>query len=182
MKHNRSGILPRAEYAVGKGVRSLSLVLAVFGGLLLNAIAAMTVVSVTGRYFTFIGLRPITGDYEMLQMGAAIAVCSFLPWCQLKRGHVTVDVFVGIGPGWLQRATQLLGDLVITAIAAVLLWRFWLGMDEMVSNGQESYLLGLPIWYGYVGGVVGMILFLTVSLYTVWRDINDLMTGEESAV
>lgn len=161
-------------------MRLLALVLAVLGGLLLTAIAAMTVVSVTGRYFTFVGLRPITGDYEMLQMGAAISICSFLPWCQLMRGHVTVDVFVGIGPDWLQRATQLAGDTVIAAIAAVLLWRFWLGMGEMIANGQESYLLGLPIWYGYVGGVVGMILFLLVTLYTVWRDINDLMTGEES--
>jgi hypothetical protein len=39
----------------------------------------------------------------------------------------------------------------------------------------------LPIWYGYVGGAVGMVLFLIVSLYTVWRDVNDVMTGQESA-
>ncbi len=61
----------------------------------------------------------------------------------------------------------------------MLLWRFWLGMGEMITNGQETYLLGLPIWYGYVGGIVGAILFLVVSLFTVWRDINDLASGQE---
>ncbi|MEM7026579.1 MAG: TRAP transporter small permease subunit, partial [Pseudomonadota bacterium] len=76
--------------------------------------------------------------------------------------------------------TESTAELLITVIAVVLLWRFWLGMHEMISNGQETYLLGLPIWYGYVGGVIGMCLFLIVSLYTVWRDINDIASGTES--
>lgn len=175
----RTGILPGAERQVGRLIRLLALTLAILGGLLLSALALMTVASIVGRALIPVGLRPITGDFEMVEMGCAVAIFSFLPWCQLTRGHVTVDVFVGLGPRWLLRFTQLTGDLVVTAIAGVLLWRFWLGMGEMITNGQETYLLGLPIWYGYVGGIVGAILFLVVSLFTVWRDINDLASGQE---
>ncbi|MEM6662018.1 MAG: TRAP transporter small permease [Pseudomonadota bacterium] len=180
MPATRAGLLPGVETRVGKVIRFLAKALAILGGLLLTALAVMTVISVIGRSLTFIGLRPITGDFEMVEMGCAIAICAFLPWCQLTRGHVTVDIFVGLGPRGLHRFTQMTGDLIVTAIAAVLFWRFWLGMGEMISNGQETYLLGLPIWFGYVGGIVGIGLFLIVSLYTVWRDINDLATGVET--
>lgn len=176
----RAGILPDLERKTGAAIRVLALILAISGGLLLTGLALMTVVSIVGRALIPLGLRPVTGDFEMVEMGCAVAIFAFLPWCQYSRGHVTVDVFVGLGPRWLFRFTQLTGDIVITLIAAVLLWRFWLGMSEMISNGQETYLLGLPIWYGYVGGIVGAILFLAVSLYTVWRDINDLASGQES--
>lgn len=178
----RAGFLPGVEEQIGRLIRRLALVLAILGGLLLTGLALMTVASIIGRALIPFGLRPISGDFEMVEMGCAVAIFAFLPWCQLTRGHVTVDVFVGLGPRWLHRFTQLTGDIVIALIAAVLLWRFWLGMGEMISNGQETYLLGLPIWYGYVGGIVGAILFLVVSLYTVWRDINDLASGQEREV
>ena len=177
---HRGGVFPGLEKRVGRVVRALALAIAILGGLLLTGLAVMTVASIVGRVLIPLGLRPISGDFEMVELGCAVAICSFLPWCQLNRGHVTVDVFVGLGPRWLHRFTQLTGDLVVTLIAAVLLRRFWLGMGEMISNGQETYLLGLPIWYGYVGGAVGMILFLIVSVFTVWRDVNDLATGQES--
>ena len=178
----RAGVLPGVEEQIGRLIRLLALVLAILGGLLLTGLAVMTVASIIGRALIPVGLRPIPGDFEMVEMGCAVAIFSFLPWCQFTRGHVTVDVFVGLAPRWLHRFTQLTGDLVITLIAAILLWRFWLGMGEMISNGQETYLLGLPIWYGYVGGIVGAVLFLVVSLYTVWRDINDLASGQEREV
>lgn len=178
----RGGFLPGLEMQVGQVVRTLSLLLAILGGLLLTGLAVMTVASIIGRVLIPFGLRPITGDFEMVELGCAVAICSFLPWCQFTRGHVTVDVFVGLGPRGLHRFTQLTGDIVITLIAAILLWRFWLGMGEMISNGQETYLLGLPIWYGYVGGVVGAVLFLIVSVFTVWRDFNDLASGQETEV
>lgn len=178
----RSGVLPGLEARIGRFIRFLALTLAILGGLLLTGLALMTVASIIGRALIPLGLRPITGDFEMVELGCAVAICAFLPWCQFTRGHVTVDVFVGLGPRSLHRFTQLTGDLVITLIAVVLLWRFWLGMHEMISNGQETYLLGLPIWYGYVGGVIGMCLFLSVSFYTVWRDINDIASGAETDI
>ncbi|MEL7470552.1 MAG: TRAP transporter small permease [Pseudomonadota bacterium] len=174
----RRGILPGAEQTAGRLINSLCAILATTGGALLAGLAVMTVISVTGRSLTSVGLRPITGDFELVEVGCAVAIFSFLPWCQLKRGHVTVDLFVGFGPAWLMRLSTLTGDIIMTLVAVILGWRLWLGMHEMLSNGQETYLLGLPIWYGYVGGMIGASLFILTCLYTVWRAWNDIVSGQ----
>ncbi|MEM7686938.1 MAG: TRAP transporter small permease subunit, partial [Pseudomonadota bacterium] len=74
--------------------------------------------------------------------------------------------------------STLTGDIIMTLVAVIIGWRLWLGMHEMLSNGQETYLLGLPIWYGYVGGMIGASLFILTCLYTVWRAWNDIVSGQ----
>jgi hypothetical protein len=60
----------------------------------------MVCVSIIGRQFDgFAFFRPVRGDYELVELGCVIAVCAFLPWCQLKRGHVAVDIVVQALPG-----------------------------------------------------------------------------------
>ena len=54
-------------------------------------------------------LRPINGDFEMVQMATAIAVFSFLPYCQARRGNIVVDTFTS----WLPRAHQRLHRCVL---------------------------------------------------------------------
>ena len=88
------GLAPDLEARVGAVLETCAKWLALSGGVLLAGLALLTVSSVLGRAFIFIGLGPIKGDYELVEMGCAIAVFSFLPWCQLKRGHVTVDIVV----------------------------------------------------------------------------------------
>jgi hypothetical protein len=39
-------------------------------------------------------LGPVPGDFEIVSMGAGIAIFCFLAWAQFNRGHITVDVFV----------------------------------------------------------------------------------------
>ncbi|MEM7270853.1 MAG: hypothetical protein AAF401_16570, partial [Pseudomonadota bacterium] len=85
------GVAPALEARVGGWLEAAARWLAFAGGLILAFLALMTVTSVLGRAFIFAGLSPIKGDYEMVEMGCAIAIFSFLPWCQLNRGHVTVD-------------------------------------------------------------------------------------------
>ncbi|MGD1923755.1 MAG: TRAP transporter small permease, partial [Paracoccaceae bacterium] len=103
----RGGLRPGAGQTAGRLINSLGAILATTGGALLAGLAVMTVISVTGRSLTSVGLRPITGDFELVEVGCAVAIFSFLPWCQLKRGHVTVDLFVGFGPAWLMRFSTL---------------------------------------------------------------------------
>ena len=55
----------------------------------------MTVVSIVGRAsltWAWV-LGPVPGDFELVEVGTGFAVFAFLPWCQLKRGHATVDLF-----------------------------------------------------------------------------------------
>ena len=84
------GLAPRLEARVGGWVGAYAAWLGLLGGVLLIVITLLTVVSVVGR--SLLG-APVEGDFELVSAGCAIAVFAFLPWCQYRRGHVTVDVF-----------------------------------------------------------------------------------------
>lgn len=172
-----SGIAPGAEAAVGLWVERLARWLALFGGLVLAGLALMTVASIIGRAFIFAGLSPVRGDYELVQMGCAIAVFSFLPWCQLNRGHVTVDVIVDRFPARARAFLTLLGDVALFAAAVLIAWRLWLGVNDKRSYGEETYELGLQLWWGYGAAMVGAALFAVVAGYTAWRSLNEMLRG-----
>ena len=61
---------------------------AAVGALVLIAVALMTTVSVVGRAFFS---HPILGDVELVQLGCAVVVTSFLPYTQFRRANIIVD-------------------------------------------------------------------------------------------
>ena len=160
--------------SVERVIEIIAIVLATIGGLILAAMAIMTVVSITGRSLIPFGLKPIPGDFELVEVGAAIAVFSFLPYCQLKRGHVTVDLFVSALPNWAFNLTSLLGDIFLTLCASVIAWRLYFGLLDQMSYGSTTMILGVPIWWGYMGSIVGAVLFAITAAFTVWRDVARL--------
>jgi TRAP-type C4-dicarboxylate transport system permease small subunit len=173
----------------------LSRWLVYIGGVVLCTIALLTVVSVIGRALTGFGLSPIPGDFELVEIGAAVAVFSFLPWCQLNRGHVTVDILVNTFPKRVGRWLELIGNVGITLIACVIAWRLWKGMGERVTwfsqelrdvlgfgykpfSVETTFILAMPTWYGYALGMVGALLFCVVSFYTIWRSLNECLGAD----
>lgn len=159
--------------------------------------ALLTVVSVIGRALTGFGLSAISGDFELVEIGSAVSVFCFLPWCQLNRGHVTVDIFVRSLPGRAERWFELIGNIAISAIALVIAWRLWMGMGERLTwftqdtrdllgfgykpfSVETTFILGMPTWYGYALSMIGALLFFLVSVFTVWRSVNEcLRTADE---
>src|SRR5688572_32078515 len=63
--------------------------LAVFGGAVALAVAAVVVASVLRRWLFS---QPIPGDFELAQIGTAVAVFAFLPYCQVTRGNIVVEI------------------------------------------------------------------------------------------
>ncbi len=155
-------------------IHRAALALALAGGLTLIAMTLLTVVSITGRGLIALGLGPVPGTYELIEMGSAFAVFSFLPWCQLQRGHVTVDLFMtplGRRPNLL---ADLVGNLLLTGAAGVVFWRLWLGLADKQRFGETSFILGIPLWIGYALAALGAGLFVLVSAYTVLRSLREL--------
>ncbi len=180
------GLAPGLEAGVGRIVSAVASTLALLGGLLLLALVVMSVVSITGRalvgvfdFFPFDRLGPVPGDFEMVEAGCAVAVCAFLPWCQLNRGHVTVDVFVAAAGDRAKAVLALVGNALMTIAAAVIAWRLQLGLEDKLSYGETTMILQMPVWYGYAGAVVGLWTFAATSLYTVWRSVNEVAAGRE---
>ena len=189
-------LAPKAEARVGAAMEALAKALAWAGGIILVGIAVMTVVSIIGRALVPIGLSPIKGDFELVEAGCAIAIFAFLPWCQLRRGHVTVDIFVARLSLRVQAIIGFIGDLLITLAAAVIFWRIWLGLGEKFPYGSDTlraalglgskpffaettYELELPIWIPYAAATFGAAVFLLVSAYTAWRSLNWALDGAE---
>src|SRR5690606_15211714 len=100
------------------------------------------------------------------------AICAFLPICQLRRGHVTVDIlYTGRHPKWSAWAS-LLGNVLMTAATMLLLWRLGAGMIEKMANGETTFILAMPVWWMYSVCLVGLAAAALASAYTVWRSIN----------
>lgn len=178
---NAPGLAPELESRIGAWIGQLARWLALFGGVILASLAVLTVVSVTGRSLVFAGLAPVPGDFELVEAGCAVAVFSFLPWCQYRRGHVTVDILANAFPGRLRIALGLIGNILLTLAAALITWRMAAGLGEKMRYGETTFILGMPVWYGYALGMIGAVLFIIVCLYTVWRSVNELMAGREAS-
>lgn len=188
-----------AERRVGRVIDTACRVMAVGGGILLTAMAVMTVVSIIGRMFTGYGLGPVRGDYELVANGCALAVFSFLPFCQLKRGHVTVDILTIQFPRRVQAIIGFLGDVLIAIAAIVIFMQLWKGFGEKLPYGSDglrkalgmgykpffpetTYELEIPVWIPYGFALIGALMFVIVGLFTVWRSLNWAIEGEEGAV
>lgn len=170
--------------------------LAYCGGFILVFLSVMTVISVVGRYLVGYGLSPIKGDFEMVEMGCAVAIFAFMPLAQMKRAHVTVDIFISALPSRAQCFLGLIGDILIAVVSYVMVWRFWLSFGEKFPYGspgfrsalgmgsppffpESSYELEVEIWIPYGFALIGAAFFFVVSLYTVWRALNWTLDGQE---
>jgi TRAP-type C4-dicarboxylate transport system permease small subunit len=175
---NRSqaaGLLPETERRVGVYVGGLARILALVGGAVLLLLAALTVVSVTGRAFVKMGLGPVPGDFELVEAGCAFAVFAFLPWCQFQRGHATVDVFIGWAGPRARAGLALVSNILLTAVAGFIAWRLQAGLVDKLSYGETTFILQMPAWYGYAASLVGAVVFAVVCVYTVWRSLNEVL-------
>lgn len=145
--------------------------LAFTGGLLLSALALMVVASVSGRALIHLGLGPIPGDFEMVEMATAVVVFFFLPWCYLKNGHAMVDLVYMHLPVWAQRAVTIASDLLMLLTWSVLTWRLGVSLLDKFKEGETTFILQIPIWWAFAvclfGAVMGCVTYLTKTLVEV---------------
>ena len=155
----------RSEH-VGRALYRAATGIALLGGLVLFALTLLTVISVVGRAAFS---APIPGDFELVELGMAVAIFSFLPYCQIVRGNVIVDLFTSKASPRTRALLDGIGNLLFTAIAAVLTWRVAVGGIEIRSYRETTMVLQVPVWWGYVPAVAFLAFLTVVCAYTVWR-------------
>lgn len=159
-----------------RSVEILARAAALAGGVILLALVAMTCVSVLGRAgLTLSGLfdlpdwtsrlRPVRGDYELIELGSAIAIFAFLPWCQLAGAHARVDLLAGRLPRWLDRGLVALWDWVMLGAVAVIAWRLWIGLQGKIASHETTFLLQVPVWWAYAIALVFAAIAVIVALW-----------------
>ena len=139
---------------------------ALAGGLLLLAMAGMTAASVIGRALF---ARPVPGDVELVQLGAAVAIALFLPYTQLRGGNIIVDVFTARASPRARSRMDGFGALLYTLAMALIAWRLFAGGLSALQSRETSMLMGFPIWVAYLLMVPGVALAAAVGVRDIVR-------------
>lgn len=156
-------------------VERLARLLAILGGLALVAVTVLTVASITGRAFTRQGLGPVPGDFELVESLTAFAVFAFLPWCQLRRGHATVDVFTRMLPERINRLIDLVCEVLMTAVVVLIAWRLWYGVADKLRYHETTFILQFPLWWSYAAAFVAASAGVVVSVYAVLQRLREFL-------
>jgi TRAP-type C4-dicarboxylate transport system permease small subunit len=143
---------------------------ALVGGALLCALVLMNVYSVLGAALTG---RPFPGDIEMTEVGIAVAVFAFLPYCQLTDANVTADIFTsGASPRTIA-ILKVAASIVALCFSAILIWRMSAGMLDQKAYGYTTAILQFPHWIAFVPILFSLVLLAVASLMTAAGAVHD---------
>jgi TRAP-type C4-dicarboxylate transport system permease small subunit len=144
---------------------------ALAGGLLLIAIVLMTAYSLLAD-ITF--RRPLPGDFELVEVGVAVAAFAFLPYCQITGANVTADIFTqGAGPRTVA-LLALLSGVIAFAFSLLLTWRMSIGLLDVHRYGETTTITGFPIWIAYVPIVASLALLVVASFISIRDALADV--------
>ena len=163
---------PAPESGFERFVERLATLLAVFGGIILIGLALLVSASILGRWF--VG-REITGAFEIVQVGVAIAAFLFLPICQLHNHNIIVDSFTTRLSPRLRAGLDAFWALAYAAIALVLAWRLSLGAAETLRSHMVTPMLRIQYGWGMVVGTAALCFLALVSLLVALRHLRGAM-------
>ena len=146
---------------------------AAIGGAVMIAFACMTTVSVIGRAFFS---HPILGDVELVQLGCAVVVASFLPYTQFHRANITVDFFTHSLPIRVQLWMDCVGCALYALTMGLIVWRVGVGCLAMKEAGERSMLMDLPLWLPYLLMLPGLTLCTLIGLLQTFEHGREAMT------
>lgn len=166
-----SSIFPTQEGASAGYNRLLRLatLAGALGGVVILSVATIVTASIVMRNM---GLRGISGDFELVEMSCVFAAGLFLPLCQLKKGHVMVDLFTAWMPVRILRSIDRFWTLVFAIAWFCLFFYMFHGMAEIKGYGDRSMLLQIPMWWAFLPSIVGTGLSGLIALAQVflWHD------------
>lgn len=171
--------------------------MAYLGGAVLLALIAVTCISVLGRglntfgHSAFLsdlfpalgeillatGVAPVMGDFELVEAGIAFAIFAFLPICQLKGGHATVDILSDQLPGRVNRFLITFWEVAFTLIVILIAWRLFEGFQSKLRNGETTFLLQFPIWWAYGASFAAAVIAGLIALYVAISRVVALVSG-----
>jgi len=157
------------ETALGRFVFRLATGVAIAGGVALVVVTLVTVASVAGRALIPLGLKPVPGDYEIVQTGVLFAIFCALPLTQYLRGHADVALLTDRSPPRAAAAIELVMDVLTFIALSFVVWRYTLGMIDKFNNREMTLILHMPVWISYAAGLVGGAATVIVSAYCVVR-------------
>ncbi|MDL1861082.1 TRAP transporter small permease [Betaproteobacteria bacterium PRO7] len=152
--------------AFGRALQRACELFALAGGLVFVALTLLVTASILGRWLI---AKAVPGDYELMQLGCAVGVAAFLPWCQLRGGHVIVDFFTARAGPRLRAVLDALGAALLAGCSALVAGRMVDGARGLAEAGETTTVLAVPIWVPVALMVPSFALLAVAGAYTAWR-------------
>ncbi len=179
-------------------IDKLARFMALLGGIALSALILLICISVLGRSLNTVlhgwigevapdfaswalglGIGPINGDFELVEVGIAFAIFAFLPLCQLTGGHAVVDIFTSKLPEKADRLLNMVIDIVFAAVLILIAVQLSGGMLAKLRFGENTFILQFPVWWGYAVSLVAAIVAAIVGVYVAYMRVLCVLTGQE---
>ncbi|MCF6271936.1 MAG: TRAP transporter small permease subunit [Rhodobacteraceae bacterium] len=183
---------------LGKPIAALAWFSALVGGLVLVAVMVMITVSVMGMsankfgkmlkksYDTVVepllSIGPIPGETEMVEVGMAFIIFAFLPIVTLNKGHAVVGILTGFFGKGVNRLIDVVSDGLMLVVAGFLAYRHLLGTLDKFGNGEATWILQFPVWWGYGAAMFGAAIFVIVAIYCLLRSVDAALRGRDVQV
>jgi TRAP-type C4-dicarboxylate transport system permease small subunit len=157
---------------------------ALAAGLLMFAIIAVTSTNVVAFALDRIArlydsnVSGLPGYEDFVYLVISCAALMFLPYCQLRKGHVAVDLFVKAFPRRVRVAIEALSLAGMVALAVFLSVLMVYGMLETRSDHAVSRVLGWPVWPFYLPGIVSLALWAATAAMLC----RDVVSGRDRDV
>lgn len=160
--------------AIAAAIRKIVELWALAGGLLLLGIVLVNTVSLAGNIFL---RQPVPGDFELVEMGIAVAVFAFLPYCQITGANVSADIFTAWAGPRMVSVLSFVASLIALGFAVLLLWRMWAGLLDYREYREVTTIFQIPIWFALVPIIMSLFLLTLACLVTLF----DALQGKHQA-
>lgn len=160
-------------------VRRATVVWALLGGVAIGLVVAANVWSVVGGALFS---RPVPGVYEIVQVGVAVGMFMFLPYCQITGANVSADIFTAKLKGRAQDSLVALGSTIALVFAAFLLWRMFYGLIDLREYRETTTIYQFPLWIAYVPVLLSLALLGVAALVNLVEAITGTTPPQEGAV
>lgn len=100
------------------------------------------VVDVVGRYFFN---APLSGGYEIVQLGMGVLTFAALPLVTVRRQHITVDLFTGSMRPAVLAVQNITVQLAAIGVLGLMSWRLWAQGDSLARWGETTATLDIPM-------------------------------------
>jgi TRAP-type C4-dicarboxylate transport system permease small subunit len=135
-------------------------------GVFLLVLMFLTFADVTGRNFFD---HPLLGATELTEYALAVVTFLSYPVVSYRRQHISVDLFDRFVGKTGQRVQQVVGDLLGGLVFGVLSYRFWIQGTRLMSYGDETPQLGIPIAPAYFFMSVMAAVTVAAFLLAAWE-------------
>lgn len=171
-----SGAPSRREGAIRVARRAVEM-WALAGGLLLVAIILMNAWSLVADILFG---KPLAGDFELVEVGVAVAAFAFLPYCQITGANVSADIFTQNARPSVVATLSAIASAIALAFAALLLWRMALGLVELLEFRETTTIFGFPLWLAYVPILASLALLVVAALVSLHDAVSGTRTPASS--